>query len=270
MIDSISGLVDTAVNNITSKVDGVREWSNRDPCARQAFLYEEANNVRPKLTEWKAQLAFLETAGPAAVAANIANKGRASASIPIQYAGGKRWAAWLADNVIPEPPAAILHAILGGPIGAGAAREAWLDWIDQVTPSGQPSASTQGTKLFPWRSGIRMRGGQLGGPDVAEAYPQWVAYQLATVQPFGRANWSAKVAAIGARVDVLDYKMLQIDTDAARYADDCDFLRGWMMAGDDRDAEAGIDAARGRALTERLKALAPWAVGLALVALWKK
>jgi hypothetical protein len=217
MIDSIGGLVGDAIDQVGGKVDDVRQWAgSQGPCARQQYLHEHSLTVRPNVRTLEGKIAFLETAGPNAVQAAIANRGRPSNLAPKRYTGGKRMAAFLADNVLPQPPGPVLAAILGGPIGGGLGRAAWLDWIDDHMPPGRPSGSNTGQK-FMGRNGIRIYNGTFRGSEIRAGYDQWVSYEWSTVNPYGRPNWAAKLADAKARMVGLHHKEADLLAEIRRY-----------------------------------------------------
>lgn len=217
LIDSIGDLITGAVDQVTEKVDNVRSWAGSEgPCARQQYLHEHSLTVRPTVREAAGLIAWLDVAGPNAIQASILAKGRASTQVPKQYTGGLRLAAYMADNVLPDPPGVVLANLLGGPIGAGAARGAWLDWIDDHLPVGRPSGATGGSP-FLGRTDIRIRNGVLRGSAVRAGWDAWRQYQIANVQPYGRHDWAAKLASAKAKYAGLEAKELDLLAEISRY-----------------------------------------------------
>lgn len=221
MIGSIGDLVEVAVSQVTGKVELVREWSNENPCSRQAFLYEHSLNVRPTLRRAESALAWLEVAGPRALAASIAAKGRPNNQIPVLYTGGQRFAYFLAQGPLPTPPGAVLAAIFGLHLGAGLAQESWYQWIEDRLPAGVPSSNnTQGTPVL-GRHDIRLYRGILQGSAVRASYLSWLDYQAVTVQPFGVTDWQAKIASLQAKVDGLRDAFSVLYDEIIRYERRC-------------------------------------------------
>ena len=271
MIGGIGDLVDTAVNTITGKVDGVRVWSNQDPCSRQAFLYEHQGTVWPMLRRLEGAIAWLQNLGENAVAAAIANRGRPNPN----YEGSRRLAAMIADDALPQIPAVALHTVLGGPIGAGAAREAWLDWIDSHMVTGRPSGSRGSpAQKFPpvimtGQTDAYLVNGRLRGPTIRAVYDAWLVFERAQVDPPWHRDWRGKVSRATAKLSELRVKSEMLQAEIDRYETRCVALRGTQEGRIDALLAEQLAAAAALRGDTRIRAWLPWggvAVGLFWIA----
>ena len=251
MITAIGDVVDDAVDTITGKVDGVREWANRTPCDRQQFLYEESLTTRPLVRRVEGSLAWLQNAGPNAIQASILAQGRDTQLDPPRYTGGHRLAAWLEAGPLPVPPAAVLVGLLGGPFGGGAAKDLWINWIEDRLPPGRPSRSNSGVMLG--RPDVRLKNGVLQGEAVQASYDDWVQSQYLNVQPWGVWDWSSRVARISAKVASLQQKERDLMAELARMEIACQESRDLA---DEREGESHRERIRTSQGKQALIALA--------------
>jgi len=252
MITAISETVESAVNTITGKVDAVRAAGD-EPCTKEGLMQEFLITKIGLLNNARGSLAAYRQDGDNAINASIVRMGRPGT----QHQGGQSFAAFLVDGVLPQPDGVILAVIFGGPIGAAAASAAWTDWIDNRVGTGRPSESLRGTP-FMGNPNIRTRGGRIQGPEIAEAYDQWVISQTLTVTPPGRPNWSAKVDRLAARIEGLEAVVEMAMEWQQTWQAECIAKNRTESERIDLTLEAQLDQARELARTERLKALAPY------------
>lgn len=262
LIEGIFAGVGEAIGQVTGLVDGVRDRaSGASPCERFSLLEEARTNRRNQLRGWEATLAAYQLDGERAVQAAINNQGRPTS----QHQDGMSLAQWMADNVLPTPPGVLLGSIFGGPIGAAGARAAWLQWIQDRLPSGRPSASTQGSLLWPGaRTDIRLRNGVLRGPAVRAGYDAWLEHETLTVNPVGRPNWRERSARLQARLDSMNALLDELDAEVDQWEGLC------LESNERREArvdQAILDQLANAAAARRvavIQAYTPWVIGAVL------
>lgn len=262
LIEGIFEGIGEAIGQITGLVDGVRDRSSGEsPCDRFSLLNEARTNRRNQYRSAEATLAAYQADGQLAVTAAINNQGKPTT----QHAGGKTLAAWLADNVLPTPPGVVFGSLFGGPIGAGAARSAWLDWISDRLPPGRPSASNQGSLLWPGaRNDIRVKNGVLTGTAVRAGYDSWVTHEESTVYPPGRPNWRERSARLQARLQSMDALLNEIDAELVQWEQLCLESNERREGRTDQLIAEQLRQAEQARRIERLRALTPVFIGALL------
>jgi|TARA_R110000803_G_C11980763_1_gene320723 hypothetical protein len=256
MVSDISDLVDQAVNTITGKVDGVRN-AGQTPCYKLGIYEEALGTRRNQYRGMVGRVAAFQDAGERAVEAAINNQGRPSS----RHVGGTRFAAYLANTVLPTPPGVVLGAFLGLNIGAAAAQGAWIHWLNQRLGTGRPSGSRRGTKLFGTMNDVRLRNGRIQGPAIRAAWDQWAVQQAAVVDPPGKPNWRTQVERANAKLVPLGELLTELEENVEQWEVLCLAQNAIEQDRIDQGLTAEIDSQSEQDLTERIKALAPIAIG---------
>ena len=253
MIEAISDTVDQAVTQISTQLNDVRAAGN-DPCLKEGLMQEHLITKVGLYNNASASLASYRQDGANAIQSSIANMGRPSS----QHMGGSMFAAQLADNWLPVPPAVAFAIPLGAP-AVQAAWAAWVDWIDSQLGTGRPSGSTSGPKLLN-TVGIHHQGNRITGPRVRQAYDDWIEIQELNVTPPFRPNWSAKVDALNARLIGLESVIVQAEEWQATWEIECLDTGRRDRNREDLTLEGQLAAIRDAERTARIKAMAPIAI----------
>lgn len=256
LIDSIGDTVDGAIITIGGAINDVRDRaSGADPCARFGMLNEARTNVMNSMAGKAGTVAAYRLAGERAVEASIANQGRPTSA----HQGGQSFAQWLADTTLPTPPGAVLASILGGPAGIGAAA-AWVDWLDNRLPAGRPSGNNSGTRVF-GLADVRVKGGRLQGSAVRAAWDAWAAQQARVVWAPNKPGWRTRVERVEAKLELLEERRAMLDAEIEEWGELCKQANAAEGRRIDLTLQAKLDAVAEQLKTERIRAIAPYALG---------